>query len=181
MTAPASASASPSTSVPTTVPPTKTARQALIARLIETVEIGSQAELAARLEGEGIHVTQATLSRDLLDIRAVKVRGEGSQMVYTTQASLEASEDTEARLMRLCAELLHSADGSGNIAVLRTPAGAAQFLATGIDGHDDPDVVGTVAGDDTLFVVARDAHGGARLAAKFLDRASGLHSSSTQG
>jgi len=160
----------------TTIPPTKRARQALIARLIEGSDIRSQAELAVLLEREGIHVTQATLSRDLLDIGAVKVRSASGQMVYTTQASLEASEDTDVRLNRLCVELLHSADGSGNIAVLRTPAGAAQFLATAIDGHDDPDVVGTVAGDDTLLVVARDPAGGARLAHKFLDRASGLHS-----
>ncbi len=158
-----------------TIPPTKTARQALISRLIDGADIRSQGELAVLLEAEGIHVTQATLSRDLLDIGAVKVRSASGQMVYATQAQLEAGEDTEARLTRLCAELLHSADGSGNIAVLRTPAGAAQFLATGIDGHDDPDVVGTVAGDDTLFVVARDPDGGARLASKFLDRASGLH------
>ncbi|WP_296664834.1 arginine repressor [Demequina sp.] len=159
-----------------TIPATKTARQALVSRLIEGLEIRSQAELAHLLEAEGIHVTQATLSRDLLDIGAVKFRAASGQMVYTTQASLEASEDTDARLTRLCAELLHSADGSGNIAVLRTPAGAAQFLATGIDGHDDPDIVGTVAGDDTLLVVSRDPAGGARLAGKFLDRASGLHS-----
>ncbi len=159
-----------------TIPTTKTARQALIARLIEGAEIRSQADLALRLEAEGIHVTQATLSRDLLDIGAVKVRASGGQMVYTTQASLEASEDTGARLTRLCVELLHSADGSGNLAVLRTPAGAAQFLATAIDGHDDPHVVGTVAGDDTVFVVSRDPQGGLVLAQKFLDRASGHHS-----
>ncbi|MDN4477020.1 arginine repressor [Demequina lignilytica] len=159
-----------------TIPPTKTARQALIARLIEGAEIRSQAELAVRLDAEGIHVTQATLSRDLLDIGAVKIRAASGQLVYTTQASLEASEDTGARLTRLCAELLHSADGSGAIAVLRTPAGAAQFLATAIDGHDDPEVVGTVAGDDTLFVLSRDPAGGLALAQRFLDRASGHHS-----
>ncbi|WP_062377543.1 arginine repressor [Demequina pelophila] len=155
------------------VPPTKSARQALVARLIESSTIRSQAQLAQALERDGIHVTQATLSRDLLDIGAVKVRDAGGQMVYTTQAALEAGEDTDARLTRLCIELLHSADASGNIAVLRTPAGAAQFLATGIDAHDDPEVVGTVAGDDTLFVLARDTDGGERLAHRFLDRASG--------
>ena len=57
--------------------------------------------------------------------------------------------------------------------MLRTPSGAAQYLASAIDGHDDPDVVGTVAGDDTVFVISRDADGGLRLAQKFLDRASG--------
>jgi transcriptional regulator of arginine metabolism len=95
-------------------------------------------------------------------------------MVYTTQSSLEASGDTGGRLNRLCAELLFSADGSANIAVLRTPPGAAQYLASGIDGHDDPDVVGTVAGDDTVFVISRDALGGPTLARTFLDRASGV-------
>jgi len=156
-----------------TIPATKAARQGLIARLIETEGIGSQGELALRLEAEGISVTQATLSRDLVEVRAVKVRDAHGRMVYTTQAAMEESEDTGARLNRMCAELLHAADGSGNIAVLRTPSGAAQFLASAVDGHDDPDVVGTVAGDDTMFVISREVNGGNRLAQKFLDRASG--------
>jgi transcriptional regulator of arginine metabolism len=156
------------------IPTTKSARQALISRLIETEEIRSQGDLAMRLEVQGISVTQATLSRDLLDIGALKVRGASGHMVYTTQATLEASGDTGGRLNRLCAELLFSADGSANIAVLRTPPGAAQYLASGIDGHDDPDVVGTVAGDDTVFVISRDALGGPTLAQTFLDRASGV-------
>ena len=157
-----------------TVPATKSARQALIARLIESEPIHSQSELALRLEAEGLSFTQATLSRDLLEIGAIKVRGEGGALVYTTQASLEAAEDTGARLNRLCAELLHSADGSANLAVLRTPAGAAQFLASAIDGHEDPDVLGTVAGDDTVLVIAREADGGTDLAQKFLGRAAGF-------
>jgi transcriptional regulator of arginine metabolism len=157
-----------------TIPATKAARQALIARLIDAEAIRSQGELATRLEEEGLSVTQATLSRDLLDIGAIKVRDASGGLVYTTQASLEAMEDTGARLNRLCAELLHSADGSANLAVLRTPAGAAQFLASAIDGHDDPDVLGTVAGDDTVLVIARDADGGIGLAQKFLGRAAGF-------
>lgn len=156
------------------IPGTKSARQALIARLIESEEIRSQGDLAMRLEVQGISVTQATLSRDLLGIGALKVRAASGQMVYTTQSSLEASGDTGGRLSRLCAELLFSADGSANIAILRTPPGAAQYLASGIDGHDDPDVVGTVAGDDTVFVISRDVAGGPKLAQKFLDRASGV-------
>lgn len=158
-----------------TVPATKAARQPLIARLIESETIHSQGELALRLEAEGLSVTQATLSRDLLDIGAIKVRDAHGAMVYTTQASLEASEDTGARLNRLCAELLHSAEGSANLAVLRTPAGAAQFLASAIDGHDDSDLLGTVAGDDTVLVIAREPDGGAAIAQKFLDRATGGH------
>ena len=156
------------------IPSTKSARQAFIARLIESEEIRSQGELAIRLEVQGISVTQATLSRDLLDIGALKVRVASGHMVYTTQSSLEASGDTDRRLNRLCAELLYSAVGSANIAVLRTPSGGAQYFASAIDGHDDPDVVGSVAGDDTIFVISSAVNGGASLAQKFLDRASGV-------
>jgi len=160
--------------VTVTVPATKAARQALIGRLIDTQPIRSQGELALRLESQGISVTQATLSRDLVDISAIKVRDASGHIVYTTQASLEATEDTGNRLARMCADLLFSADGSANLAVLRTPSGAAQYLAMVIDGHDDPDVIGTVAGDDTVLVISRDALGGVALAQKFLERASGL-------
>lgn len=156
-----------------TIPATKSARQALIGRLIESEAFASQAELASRLEADGIFVTQATLSRDLVELGAVKVRDGDGRLVYTTQAQLEATEDSGARLTRLTAELLHSADGSANIAVLHTPSGAAQYFASAIDMHHDPDVLGTVAGDDTVFVVSRHPHGGADLAHKFLERAAG--------
>jgi len=161
-----------------TVPATKSARQALIARLIEAGDVASQGELALRLEAEGIVVTQATLSRDLNEVGAVKVRSASGALVYATQASLDATEDTGSRLNRLCAELVHSADGSANLTVLRTPPGGAQFLASAIDGHDDADVIGCVAGDDTVLVIARDPAGGLALAQKFLDRAAGARDSS---
>lgn len=157
------------------IPATKAARQALIVRLIEAGDVTSQNELAAKLEAQGIAVTQATLSRDLNEVGAIKVRDPRGHLVYATQSTREATEDTGARLNRLCAELLHSGDGSANIAVLRTPPGAAQFLASAIDAHDDPHVVGTVAGDDTVIVISRDADGGLRLAQTFLDRASGQY------
>ena len=153
------------------VPATKAARQALIRTLITQEAIASQGELAIKLEAEGLHVTQATLSRDLVDIGAVKVRVAGGSLAYATPENIDAHEDTESRLGRLCAEILHAADGSANLAVLRTPSGAAQYLASAIDAHPDPDVVGTVAGDDTIMVISREATGGSRLAQKFLDRA----------
>ncbi|SEJ44755.1 arginine repressor [Demequina mangrovi] len=158
------------------VPHTKAARQALVRQLIEANSVESQTQLAAMLETEGLHATQATLSRDLVEIGAIKVRNADGRLTYATQAILESIEDTGARLNRLCAELLHSAAGSANLTVLRTPEGAAQFLAMAIDSHDDPDLLGTVAGDDTILVIAADPLGGERLASKFLDRASGLHS-----
>lgn len=159
-----------------TVPATKAARQALVRRLIDAGTIHSQGELALALEAQGITVTQATLSRDLVDIGAVKARTVAGAHVYATGDAVDGNEDTEQRLTRLSGELLFSADGSANIAVLRTPSGAAQYFASAIDGHDDADIVGTVAGDDTVFVISREPDGGPRLAQKFLDRATGAHS-----
>lgn len=156
-----------------TIPSTKAARQALIRRLIESEPIRSQSELAVRLESQGITVTQATLSRDLVDVGAVKVRGVDGHHVYATAETMSAGEGTDQRLTRLCGELLFSADGSANLAVIRTPSGAAQYLASAIDSHDDPEIVGTVAGDDTLMVISREPDGGPRLARRFLERAAG--------
>ncbi|WP_084076171.1 arginine repressor [Demequina sp. NBRC 110052] len=155
------------------VPATKAARQALIRRIIESETVSSQGEIALRLEAEGISVTQATLSRDLGDIGAVKIRAAAGGHVYAVGDAGDPDETTDERLTRLCGELLFSADGSANITVLRTPSGAAQYFASAIDSHDDPDIVGTVAGDDTVLVISREADGGARLASKFLDRAAG--------
>lgn len=152
------------------VPATKAARQELIRRVLDATPVRSQGQLALELEARGLAVTQATLSRDLVDVGAIKVRASDGSLVYAAGDSVAASDDTEDRLNRLVAELLFSADGSANLAVLRTPSGAAQFLASAIDSHGDPDIVGTVAGDDTVLVVARETDGGLRLAQKFLDR-----------
>ena len=168
---PQSSHSQSSDSTPTgSVPATKAARQALVKRLLQSEDVPSQADLAALLEAQGLVVTQATRSRDLVDIGAVKVRRAGGSVADGSGDSLEAHEDTENRLTRLCSELLFTAEGSANLAVLRTPSGAAQYLAMAIDGHEDPDIVGTVAGDDTVIVVARDPVGGAALAHRFLDR-----------
>lgn len=156
-----------------TIPATKAARQALVRHILESERIESQSQLAQRLDQEGISVTQATLSRDLVEIGAIKARGTDGRLTYATHATMASIEDTSARLNRLCAELVHSAAGSANLTVLRTPEGAAQFLAMAIDSHDDPDILGTVAGDDTIMVIAADPSGGEQLAQKFLDRAAG--------
>ncbi len=153
------------------VPATKAARQALIRRILESQNIHSQAELADALEDSGLAVTQATLSRDLVDVGAVKVRKADGELAYAPADAMDAHENTSDRLARLCAELLHTAEGSANIAVLRTPSGAAQYLASAIDAHDDPTLIGSVAGDDTVLVISRDPDGGHALAQRFLDRA----------
>jgi transcriptional regulator of arginine metabolism len=147
---------------------TRSARQARIAQLIEAQPVTSQTQLAALLAESGIEVTQATLSRDLEELGAIKLRGsDGAQANYVLppeNAPLRPAQAAPARLTRLLADLLTNAEGSANLAVLRTPPGAAQFLASALDKVGLPDVLGTIAGDDTLLVVSRDPDGGQALA-----------------
>ena len=149
----------------------RAARQARISALIETRQIGSQAELMAHLADDGIAVSQGTLSRDLLDIGAVRVRGADGALVYAPRTGAPAAP---ARLAKLAADAVVGVDSSANIAVVKTPPGAAQYLASAIDQAALPQVVGTIAGDDTVLVVARDADGGVRLANWFTQMAHGM-------
>jgi len=155
----------------------KAARHARIVETIREQPVRSQTELADLLAGAGIQVTQATLSRDLEELGAVKVRGtDGVPAVYYIPEDgnpvLRPAEQAPARLVRLLRELLTGVDHSGNLVVLRTPPGAAQFLASAFDRSGLPDVVGTIAGDDTILVVAREPEdstpAGRLLAAKLL-------------
>src|SRR5215471_11670116 len=160
-------------------PASKTARHARITALIRERAIRSQGELGDLLAAEGLATTQATLSRDLEELGAVKVRGtDGAAASYVIpeegQAPLRSAEQAPERLRRLLRELLTGADFSGNLVVLRTPPGAAQFLASALDRSGLPQIVGTIAGDDTIMVVARqeeppDGSVGAELAAKLLE------------
>jgi len=150
-------------------PVTKAARHDRIASHIRQADVRSQTELAEKLALDGIQVTQATLSRDLEELRAVKVRG-AYLIPEDGERALRPAEQATTKLIRLLRELLTSVDHSGNLVVLRTPPGAAQFLASAIDRTGLPDIVGTIAGDDTILVVAREASpgdgAGAALAAK---------------
>jgi transcriptional regulator of arginine metabolism len=152
-----------------TGPVTRAGRHARIVELIRNHAIRSQTELAELLAGEGVQVTQATLSRDLEELGAVKVSG-AYLIPEDGKRPLREAEQAPARLVRLLRELLTGTDISGNLLVLRTPPGAAQFLASALDRSGLPEVVGTIAGDDTILVVARsDEPGdtsGQRLAAK---------------
>lgn len=161
--------------------PTKNARHRRIVEILRHVRIRSQAELAECLVAEGIAVTQATLSRDLVELNAAKVRGPEGTLVYavpddggdrTPRAGLR-QEAIDARLARLCEELLVTAEASANLVMLRTPPGAAQFLASAIDRSVIPAVIGTIAGDDSVLVVTRDPTGGPEVAARFLALAAG--------
>lgn len=152
-------------------PLTKAARQARIIAVLGQQAVRSQAGLASALEGAGFRVTQATLSRDLDELGAVKLRtADGGLPAYfvpedgSPLAARGVGDDPPQRLARLLGELLNSAEASANIVVLRTPPGAANFLASALDRAGLPQVLGTVAGDDTILVVARDADGGQSLA-----------------
>ena len=146
----------------------RSARQARIRELIEAREVTSQTHLAALLAVGGVEVTQATLSRDLEELGAVKLRGaDGAPASYVLppeNAPLRPAQAAPARLIRLLADLLVNAEGSANLAVLRTPPGAAQFLASAMDKVGLPDVLGTIAGDDTVLCISREPAGGPALA-----------------
>ena len=159
------------------MPTTKTARQARITALLSSRAVRSQAELAALLADAGLVVGQATLSRDLVELRAVRVRGEDGGLIYAVPPeggersvhSVSSQELLDTRLVRLCGELLVTAEASGNIVVLRTPPGAANFLALAIDHSVMPALLGTIAGDDTVMIITREPDGGAAVAERFLN------------
>ena len=166
---------------PVGIPMTKGARQQRIVELLGRHQVRSQTELADLLAEVGVSVTQATLSRDLVELDAVKVRVPSGALVYAVPAeggdrTPRAGEETgasEARLARLLAELMVSVDASANLALLRTPPGAAQFLASAFDRAELRSILGTVAGDDTLLVISRDPDGGPLLAERLLSLANG--------
>jgi transcriptional regulator of arginine metabolism len=146
-------------------------RQARIVSMLAEQPVGSQGELARLLAQAGIRVTQATLSRDLEELGAMKMRspdgGQSRYLIPEDGAPLAARRLDDAppqRLVRLLSELLVSADASGNVVLLRTPPGASNFLASALDRAGLPEVLGTVAGDDTILVVSRDPAGGPALA-----------------
>ncbi len=150
---------------------TRVARHARIVTLLASRSVRSQGELASLLASEGIEVTQATLSRDLEELGAVKLRGAdggvGAYIVPEDGSPVRGVFGGTDRLSRLLGDLLVGTDATGNLAVLRTPPGAAHYLASAIDRAALPDVVGTIAGDDTIFVAAREPMTGSELAAMF--------------
>jgi transcriptional regulator of arginine metabolism len=154
---------------------TRTARQQRIVEILTRTEVRSQPELLDLLARDGIAVTQATLSRDLVEVGAVKVRS-GRTLVYAvpgeggdrTARPAQATEEVTARLRRVCAELLVTAEPSHNLVVLRTPPGAANFLASAIDHADVEGLLGTIAGDDTIMVITTGAPASKRIAAHLL-------------
>ncbi|MFC5678620.1 arginine repressor [Aeromicrobium endophyticum] len=160
-------------------PDTKTARQQLIVDLLTRHAVRSQGDLVELLEQQGVNATPSTVSRDLVELDAVRVRHEGSGLVYAvpseggdrTPRPASSSSAAQSRLARLVREVLVTAEASANLVILRTPPGAAQYLASAIDHSSPDDVIGTIAGDDTVLMICRDPAGGAAVARRFTDLA----------
>ncbi|MBM9432708.1 arginine repressor [Flaviflexus equikiangi] len=139
-----------------TTPTTRAARHAVIAEIINSAHISSQETLRLHLEERGIIVTQATLSRDLDDLRATKVRLSGGRQAYVLPNPDDVPDATVAArdyLERWCRDFLLTAKVAFNQIVLRTPPGAAQILAASVDRAVLDDVLGCIAGDDTVLLI----------------------------
>lgn len=140
---------------------TVVARRAKAIALIKSGKISSQSDLVKELKKAGFAVTQATASRDLEEIGAVRGRNGKGDALYTIAGS---DNDSMARSMPLPSDLILSVESSGNLAVVRTPPGGAQLLASSLDHSGITSIIGTIAGDDTVLVVSRKASGGGELA-----------------
>lgn len=142
-------------------------RQKLIAELIRNNPVVSQEELTERLAEQGVQVNQGTVSRDLEQIGAIKVRRD-SMSIYALPDQVEVGGDWPIdRLRKLVIEWVRSADQTGNLVVLKTPPGSAHLVAHAIDQARQPDIVGTIAGDDTIFVAVAEAELAGRIATWF--------------
>lgn len=142
----------------------KTQRQHKIARFLETKAVTSQAQLVELLAGEGIVATQATVSRDLEELGAVKVRVPGGETVYAIPQLPKDQSAPEEHLRRVLGDWVGDIAHSGNLVVLRTPPGSAHVVGSALDRAGLDGIIGTVAGDDTLIVVASEVVGGAGVA-----------------
>jgi transcriptional regulator of arginine metabolism len=147
----------------------KRVRQAAILDLVARHIVGSQEDLRQLLHGEGMDVTQATLSRDLRDLRLARVSTPDG-VRYVLPESL-AHEEDKPLLASLLPQLFAYVDGVGEMIVLHTVASGAQPIAEAIDQEDFPEVLGTIAGDDTILIVTRSADARLALTARLLELA----------
>ena len=150
---------------------TKVQRQQTIARLVAMHPITSQPQLLDLLAAEGISATQATVSRDLDDLGAVKVRVPGGDTVYAIPEFEPARVARQDHLRRVMGEWVAEVRSAGHLVVLRTPPGCAHVVGSALDRSNLPSIIGTVAGDDTLLCVADEETGGPALAAMLRDLA----------
>ncbi|MEX0835171.1 MAG: hypothetical protein WD010_03700 [Nitriliruptor sp.] len=145
---------------------TKTTRQRELRRLLGELDLGSQSEVREALADRGIETHQTTVSRDLDELGAVRVRGSDGALVYRLAVDPGPATARE-RVDDVVRQFVVSVRSSGNLAVLRTPPACAHPVASAVDLAELDDVLATVAGDDTVLVVASDRLGGAALADRF--------------
>jgi len=153
---------------------TKFERQGAILRLVQETPLATQSEVAAALRSRGFDAVQATVSRDIAQLGLVKVRNGHGRLVYAVPgaADIRRLDELTTALRRWMGELTPA----GQMLVVQTPRGFAAALADAIDNAGLPEVAGTIAGDNTVFVAARDGHSGAELADELrhrLDRDNG--------
>ena len=141
-------------------------RQKAIADLLRSEPIASQEEVTARLAAQGLAITQATVSRDLEQLGAVKVK-RGGALSYALPDQIGDSDWAAGRLQRIVADWVQSIEPAGNMLVFRTPPGSAHLVGAAIDQARLPEIAGTVSGDDTLFLVVRDGFAALDVKQKF--------------
>jgi transcriptional regulator of arginine metabolism len=151
--------------------PGKTQRQHRIAKLLEQHAVANQSQLVALLAGDGVAATQATVSRDLEDLGAIKVRVPGGETVYAIPELPREQRAPDDHLRRVLGDWVVEVAHSGNLVVLRTPPGSAHVVGSALDRAALNDIIGTVAGDDTLLVVVAEHVGGAKVAKRLGDLA----------
>ena len=149
----------------------KAQRQHRIARLLAEQAVTSQAQLAELLAADGVQATQATISRDLDDLGAIKVRVAGGDTVYAIPELPTEQRAPEDHLRRVFGDWVVEVAHSGNLVVLRTPPGSAHVVGSALDRSGLTEVLGPVAGDDTLIVVVTEEAGGAEVARRLSDLA----------
>lgn len=143
----------------------KSLRHRAISELIRSGAGASQEELAEKLASQGFSVTQATISRDLEQLGAVKVRRDG-RLGYALPDQFRPAGQGSGRLAAVVRDWVRTIDFAGNLVILKTPPGSAHLVGVALDEADLPEVVGTICGDDTMFVAIRDSAS----AAGFADR-----------
>ena len=129
-------------------------RQVKIGDLVRDHEIETQEELLALLRAEGFDVTQATVSRDIKKLRLIKVAGSNGKYKYATVAGTES--DDAGKIRQVLDQVLKSVCIAGNLVIVKTIPGAAQAACAAIDSREFPEVCGSIAGDDTIFLAVRD-------------------------
>lgn len=150
---------------------TKVQRQHRIVEILADHAVASQDELVVLLADAGVAATQATVSRDLEDLGAVKVRVGGGASIYAIPDHPHDQVVPSDHLRRVFGEWVLGATPSGNLVVVRTPPGSAHVVASAIDRAGLDHVIGSVAGDDTIIVVAAEGTPGVDLANEFLQLA----------